>query len=148
MSLKIHRSALVMHSAQDMFALVNDVAAYPEFLPWCSGSTILEDSGQAMIAELVVSKGAVKQAFTTRNDYSQPSKIMMDLVDGPFSRLSGHWGFNALDEHASKVELHLEFDLKKSFSRMAFGPIFNQAANSMVDAFCARAKIIYGHKAG
>jgi ribosome-associated toxin RatA of RatAB toxin-antitoxin module len=143
MSLSIHRSAWVMHSSDQMFSLVNDVTSYPIFLPWCARSRVLEDGNGLMVAQLEVSKGAVKQSFTTRNDYSDPSKIVMNLVDGPFSRLSGEWRFVSLDSEASKVELLLEFDLKKSLSRVAFGAIFNQAANSMVDAFCARAKVVY-----
>ncbi|TNC80532.1 MAG: ubiquinone-binding protein [Oleiphilus sp.] len=144
MSLSIHRSALVMHSSEQMFTLVNDVVSYPEFLPWCASATLLEDDGRSMVARLDVSKGAVRQSFTTRNHYAEPGKIAMRLVEGPFSRLNGEWRFIALDESASKVELLLEFDLKKSISKMAFGPIFNQAANSMVDAFCMRAKSVYG----
>lgn len=143
MSLSIHRSALVAYSSEQMFALVNDVASYPVFLPWCANARILNDDGALMVAQLDVSKGAVRQSFTTRNHYAEPGKIVMSLVEGPFSRLNGEWRFIALDRDASKVELFLEFDLKKSISRMAFGPIFNQAANSMVDAFCARAKQVY-----
>lgn len=143
MSLKIHRSALVLHSSKRMFELVNDVTAYPQFLPWCAGSHILDHGEGFMIARLDVSKGAVRQSFTTRNEYVSDGEISMSLVDGPFSRLSGRWNFKHLDDNASKVELFLEFDLKKSLSRVAFGPIFNQAANSMVDAFCERADVVY-----
>ena len=143
MSLTIHRSALVLHSSVEMFSLVNDVRAYPEFLPWCASAEVIEDDGRQMLAQLAVSKGAVRQSFTTRNDYSDPGKIVMTLVDGPFSRLYGEWRFLSLDDNASKVELQLEFDLKKNLTKMAFGPIFNQAANSMVDAFCARARHVF-----
>ena len=143
MSLKIHRSALVLHSAECMFSLVNDVQRYPEFLPWCASSSILDQGGDFMVARLDVSKGAVRQSFTTRNEFIDQATISMSLVDGPFSRLSGQWRFLHLDKDASKVELHLEFDLKKSLSKVAFGPIFNQAANSMVDAFCGRADALF-----
>lgn len=143
MALNIHRSALVLHPASRMFSLVNDVQHYADFLPWCASSHVLEHGEDFMVARLDVSKGGVRQSFVTRNEFVDESLIQMSLVEGPFSKLSGQWRFMRLDEHASKVELHLEFDLKKSLSKMAFGPIFNQAANSMVDAFCSRADHLF-----
>lgn len=143
MSLKIHRSALVLHSAERMFSLVNDVNLYPQFLPWCASANVLEHTDDYMVARLDVSKGAVRQSFTTRNTFEGNRAIAMELVEGPFSSLSGRWQFIHLDEGASKVELHLEFSLKKSLTKVAFGPIFNQAANNMVDAFCSRADVVF-----
>lgn len=144
MSLHIHRSALVMHSSSRMFELVNDVHEYPLFLPWCSRSSVIDQGAGYMVASLEVSKGAIRQSFATRNEFVGSEKIRMSLVDGPFSMLSGEWRFLPLDDNASKVELLLDFDIKKSFGKMAFAPIFNQAANSMVDAFCTRANKVYG----
>ena len=148
MSLTIDRSALVWHSAERMRALVNDVGSYPLFLPWCANSEVIEQSDSHMVAKLFVSKGGVKQSFTTRNDISDPAKVIMSLVDGPFSHLSGEWRFSVLEDNASKVELCLNFNLQKSIAKMAFGPVFNQAANSMVDAFCKRANEVYGQSKG
>jgi len=144
MTLRINRSALVMHSSQEMYALVNDVPAYPVFLPWCSRAEVLESGSAHMLARVEVSKGGVRQAFTTRNDLSVADRIEMELVEGPFDFLRGVWEFRALREDACKVALTLDFELKKSITKVAFGPVFNQAANSMVDAFCSRAKQVYG----
>ncbi|MDX1451389.1 MAG: type II toxin-antitoxin system RatA family toxin [Oleiphilaceae bacterium] len=143
MSLSIHRSALVMHSAEQMYALVNDIKSYPQFLPWCASAQLLEHGDDYMVASLEVSKGGVRQRFTTRNTLAE-HRIDMTLVDGPFKQLSGFWEFQALREDACKVALTLNFELKQGLAKMAFGPVFNQAANSMVDAFCARAKQVYG----
>lgn len=143
MPLSIHRSALVMHSADQMYALVNDVQSYPQFLPWCATAQISEQGADFVVATLEVAKGGVRQRFTTRNTLGD-QRIDMALVDGPFSRLGGYWEFHPLREDACKVSLTLEFELKQGLAKMAFGPVFNQAANSMVDAFCARAKQIYG----
>lgn len=143
MSLSINRSALVMHSTEKMSALVNDVMSYPQFLPWCSQAQVIEQSSDYMVASIVVQKGAIKQSFTTRNDLSVEGRILMDLVDGPFKYLKGVWDFIHLKEGACKVVLTLEFELKQNIAKMAFGPVFNQAANSMVDAFCERANQVY-----
>lgn len=143
MALSINRSALVLHSTQRMSALVNDVASYPQFLPWCSKANILEQNSEFMIASIEVQKGGIKQSFTTRNDLSNDDRILMDLVDGPFKYLKGVWDFIHLKENACKVVLTLEFELKQNIAKMAFGPVFSQAANSMVDAFCERANQVY-----
>jgi len=143
MSLSINRSALVMHSSERMSALVKDVASYPQFLPWCSSATILDESNEFMLANIEVKKGAVKQSFTTRNDLSVDGRILMNLVEGPFSHLKGVWDFIHLQENACKVELTLDFKLKRNLAKVAFEAVFNQAANSMVDAFCERANQVY-----
>ncbi len=143
MSLNINRSALVMHSSDEMYRLVNDVSSYPTFLPWCSHAEVLERTELFMLARVEVKKGGMKQAFTTRNDLSVPNQIRMDLVDGPFRFLKGCWSFDALQANACKVTLSLDFELQKGIAKMAFGPVFNQAANSMVDAFCSRARSVY-----
>lgn len=143
MSLSINRSALVMHSAERMSELVNDVASYPQFLPWCSNAKVIESETEYMLASIQVQKGAIKQSFTTRNDLSEDGKIIMNLVEGPFSYLKGAWDFIHLKEGACKVELTLDFEIKQSLAKAAFSKVFNQAANSMVDAFCERANQIY-----
>jgi ribosome-associated toxin RatA of RatAB toxin-antitoxin module len=143
MSLSINRSALVMHSAQRMSELVNDIASYPQFLPWCSNAKIIESEAEYMLASIEVQKGAIRQSFTTRNDLTEDGKIIMNLVEGPFSYLKGAWDFIHLKEGACKVELTLDFEIKQSLAKVAFSKVFNQAANSMVDAFCERANQIY-----
>ncbi len=145
MSLKINRSALVMFSAEQMYALVNDVASYPAFLPWCSSAAVLEEDTALMRASLEVSKGGVRQSFTTQNTLKAHELISMRLEDGPFKKLKGDWQFIALREDACKVVLDLEFELKQGVTKLAFGAVFNQAANTMVDAFCERARVIYGN---
>lgn len=133
-----------MHSSQRMLDLVNDVSSYPLFLPWCSSAQILEQGDGFMLASVEVRKGGMKQSFTTRNDLSVNGQIHMNLVDGPFDYLKGVWEFVALQDDACKVMLNLNFELKRNIAKLAFGPVFNQAANSMVDAFCQRANDVYG----
>ncbi len=139
---QIKRSALVNFSAEYMFDLVNDVLAYPEFLPWCSRAWILESQSWEMVARIEVTKGALVQSFTTRNHLKRPHEIHLSLVEGPFKSLAGSWLFSALDESACKVEFALQFDLSKAIAGLALGPVFSQATGTMVDAFCMRAKAL------
>ncbi|MFW5824905.1 MAG: type II toxin-antitoxin system RatA family toxin [Marinobacter sp.] len=140
---QIEKSALVMHSAQRMFSLVDDIARYPDFLPWCAGAQVHERTDVQVIASLDVAKGGIRHRLTTRNELRSPECIDMTLVDGPFRNLEGRWHFRPLAEQACKVTLELDFEFSGSLSRMTFGPIFSQAANTMVEAFCRRANQIY-----
>lgn len=140
----IERSALVLHSARQMFDLVNDVIHYPSFLPWCDGVEIHSQSDDEVIASLNINKGGVKQRFTTRNQLVDGHRIEMQLVDGPFSSLSGAWGFKALNDTACKVSLDLHFEVSGSLTNLAVGKVFQQVASAMVDAFVSRAGEVYG----
>jgi ribosome-associated toxin RatA of RatAB toxin-antitoxin module len=139
----IQRSALVAHSAEAMFELVNDVAAYPQFLPGCSDSKVLEASEDNMKASLLVAKAGIKQWFTTHNMLEQGKRIDMHLVDGPFRSLTGGWTFSALSEEACKIELRLDFEFSSKLAELAFGKVFNSLATNMVQAFTERAKRVY-----
>ncbi|BCL70803.1 Putative oligoketide cyclase/lipid transport protein [Vibrio nigripulchritudo MADA3029] len=140
---QVTRSALVPFSAEQMFNLVNDVASYPNFLPGCSGSRIIENSETAMVASVDVSKAGISKTFTTSNQLETGRKILMQLVDGPFKHLHGGWEFTPLDETACKVELKLEFEFTSKLVEMAFGKVFNELTNNMVNAFTQRAKQVY-----
>lgn len=144
MTTRIQRSALLPYPAQALFDLVNDVASYPQFLPWCSTSQVLEVSENHMLASLTVAKGSLSQRFVTRNVLLPGQRIEMNLQEGPFTRLHGIWEFKALGDKACKIGLDLSFDYAGPLVRATLGPLFNQAANTMVDAFCQRAKQLYG----
>lgn len=144
MTTHIQRSALLPYPAQALYDLVNDVARYPEFLPWCSQAQVLEHSPEQMRARVEVAKGGLSQHFVTRNTLVPGQSIEMNLEEGPFSSLHGLWVFKALGEKACKISLDLAFDYSGPIVRATLGPLFNQAANTLVDAFCQRAKQLYG----
>jgi ribosome-associated toxin RatA of RatAB toxin-antitoxin module len=140
---QIEKSALVMYSTQEMFDLVNDVDAYPAFLPHCSNAKIIQANADNMTASLEISKAGLKKWFTTKNSFDG-NTVHMQLVDGPFKSLHGYWQFTELDEQACKVSLKLEFEFASKLIEMAFGKVFNEVAKSMVAAFTQRAKTVYG----
>ena len=132
------------YSPQQMFALVNAIDDYPQFLNWCSGASILNQSEGQITASVEINKGSLKQTFTTKNTLRAFDLIEMELLDGPFKTLSGQWRFEALGEGAAKVALELQFSFKSKLMDIALSPIFTQIANSQLDAFVARGKQIYG----
>ena len=140
----VQKSALVKYSARQMFDLVDNIEAYPEFLPWCSGSRILSRSPEIVEAELSIAKGGFHKSFATRNKIDEGGKIYMSLLNGPFSSLEGVWDFMPLREDASKISLDLEFEMSGVLAALAFGAVFNQICNTMVSSFTQRAKQVYG----
>jgi len=132
---KIQRSALVEHSAARMFALVNDVAAYPRRFDWCDSAQVLEADDSRVVARLDLGLGALRTWFTTENTLVPPHHIDMHLREGPFKRLSGRWQFHALDESACKVTLTLEFEPQSRLLTPALTLGFQGLADRMVDDF-------------
>lgn len=140
---QIGRSALVPYSAEQMYRLVNDVDSYPQFLPGCTGSRVLDASDDQMTASVDVSKAGISKTFITRNMLTDNQSIHMQLIDGPFRKLTGGWRFTTLSEDACKVELNLDFEFTNMLVELAFGRIFKELASSMVQAFTQRAKEVY-----
>ena len=141
---RVQKSVLVTHTPERMSALVEDVAAYPRFLPWCGGAAIREQNGAVTIASVTIDFHGVRQTFTTRNTRAGPDRIDIALVDGPFRRLEGHWNFQALGPDGCKVELVLEYEFASPLLERLIGPVFARIANSLVDAFVTRADSLDG----
>lgn len=140
----ISKSALVPYSAAQMYALVNDIGAYADFLPWCGASEVLSRSEDEVRASIEIAHGSLHKSFTTRNRLQKDKMIEMRLEKGPFRHLEGFWRFDELDENACKVRLDLDFEFSNRLVGMAMGPVFNGIANSLVEAFVKRAEQVYG----
>lgn len=142
----IEKSALVWHPAERMFALVNDVPRYPEFLPWCAGTEVHEQSTTEILASIDVAKSGLRYRLTTRNQLVESQSVSMVLEEGPFRELYGGWAFTPLSDDACKIIFRLQFEVAGSLSRITFGKVFSQVAGTMVDAFCQRADALYGQR--
>jgi ribosome-associated toxin RatA of RatAB toxin-antitoxin module len=143
----VERSAIVVFTPAQMFALVDDVPRYPEFLPWCQSARSEQTSPTERIASIEIAKGNIKLAFTTRNTVQPDSYVLMELVEGPFKRLTGHWGFNPMGERGSQVVFRVEFEFKSRLMAVAFNPVFESVCDKIVDAFVRRARNTYGMSA-
>lgn len=143
----ISRNALVPYTVEEMYELVEDIESYPEFLPWCRSTEVLERNECEVSASIEIAKGALHKSFTTRNRHQKNKIIEMRLVKGPFKHLEGFWRFDTLkNAQASKISLDLDFEFENKLIAMAVGSIFNQIANTMVDAFTKRAVEVYGER--
>jgi len=141
---KIERSALVRHSAIDMFHLVNDVASYPIFLKWCKSSKVLSETAEEMTAELEVAWKVLHKIFSTKNQLKEGESIKLELLDGPFESMYGEWHFKHLRDDACKITMEIDFEFKSSVSNFVFSAIFGQICGSLMDSFIKRADEVYG----
>ena len=136
---RIARSAIVEHSAAEMYALVDGIEAYPEFLPWCAQAVVHERKPGAARATLTVGLHGLRHSFTTQNENRPGEAIVMRLVQGPFRRFHGEWRFVPLGEHACRIEFRLEYEFSSRTLGRLLAPLFDGIADSMVEAFVRRA---------
>lgn len=139
----INRHSNVPFSSAQMFSLVNDVAAYSEFLPWCETSKIISSDSDTIHASITVASHGIKKTFSTCNRLQQDKMIEISLLDGPFKHLHGFWRFDDLDGKGSRIAIDMEFEFAGKLLDFMIGPIFHQAIHSLIDAFCKRARNIY-----
>jgi ribosome-associated toxin RatA of RatAB toxin-antitoxin module len=142
----VEKSVLLPYSAEQMFALVDNVADYPLFLPWCGGSTVEQVSEDTIQATVHIHYHQIKQSFTTRNVRVAAQDISMTLQDGPFRHLDGNWHFTALSPTACKIDFRLHYEFSSKLLEKMVGPVFHYVANSFVDAFTHRAEKVYANK--
>lgn len=140
---RIERFAYAGYSCEQMFSLVNDIDEYQEFLPGCLSSSLISKTPGEIVASLEVGRGPMHQCFTTKNYLEEPNKVEITLVKGPFKELYGVWNFTELSPKQCEISLSIDFELSSAL-KLAFGVMFGQFTNHMVDAFNKRAKIVYG----
>lgn len=139
----VRKSVLVPYSAQQMFALVERIEDYPQFLPWCGGTAIVERSAELTVARIDIDFHGVRAHFTTANRAEPSQRVTIELREGPFRELHGNWQFHALDAASSKVELELHYTFATPLLAQLVGPVFNHIGGTLVDAFVRRAAAVY-----
>jgi ribosome-associated toxin RatA of RatAB toxin-antitoxin module len=141
---EVNKSVLVAHSAPRMFALVDAVEKYPEFLPWCGGTELLFRDAQVIRATIHINYRGIRQSFSTENAKSEPQWMRIKLIEGPFKTLEGSWRFTDLGGSGCKIDFNLRYEFSSRLLEKLVGPVFSHIANSLVDAFVKRAQSIYG----
>jgi len=150
----IKKSVLIWYHPHEIYELVIDVAAYPQFLPWCESVDIIDRNEHGLTARLHLAYSGVRQAFTTRNEQVPDESVHIALVDGPFSTLDGFWRFVPLqgpgsgEGGAAPAACKVEFEMRYAFSNVvleaAISPVFDRIANTFVDSFVRRAEQVHG----
>jgi ribosome-associated toxin RatA of RatAB toxin-antitoxin module len=146
----VKKSVLLGYSPHEMYALVTDVRAYPQFLPWCERAEVLEQQEGGVTARLHMSYLGLRQAFTTHNQHTPDAAVRLNLVDGPFSQLDGTWQFAPVpaaggpNAQACRVDFELRYAFANAALEMLVSPVFDRIANTLVDSFVQRAEQVHG----
>ena len=139
---RIARSAIVECSADAFYALVENIEAYPSFLPWCAAAQVRERAPDRTVATLTLSAKGLRRSFTTENANRPGRAIEMRLLEGPFRRFAAHWRFTPLQAQACKAEFALEYEFSGRIAASLLGPVFSRMADSTVQAFARRASAL------
>ena len=137
---EVKHSALVGKPPAVLFALINDIESYPQFLPWCTHSKVVSRTEREIVATVGVKQGPLHGEFTTRNVLEPDRRILMHLVSGPFKMLEGEWLLTPIGDEGCRAELSMKFAFKSSLTALLFEQKFAETAASLVDAFVARAR--------
>jgi ribosome-associated toxin RatA of RatAB toxin-antitoxin module len=140
------RTALVAYSASELLAMVEDVEAYPQYLPWCVDARVLQRDDEFVTAHIAFSRAGIRQGVTTRNRRVSTQRLEMELVEGPFAELRGAWDFRALAPQASKVTFTIDYEIDSSLAHLAATALVNESALIAIDAFQKRAAQLYGKR--
>lgn len=127
-----------------LFDLIADVGAYPEFLPWCKSSRILERSEQRMLADLTIGYKIFQEKFTSEVFLDRPREISVRYVSGPMTHLTNRWGFQSKGKKSTALSFDVDFDFRSPLLSSVMGVFFDRAFLKMVEAFERRAADIYG----
>jgi ribosome-associated toxin RatA of RatAB toxin-antitoxin module len=136
----VHRCALVDQAAEHLFDLIEAAEHYPDFLPWCAGALIVSRDDTLVSADIHMRFAGVAFSLRTRNPKRRPEYMAIHLERGPFRHFEGEWRLRVLDPRACKVDFRLDYDFDSPLMTRMAGPMFSHVANTMVDAFVARAR--------
>jgi ribosome-associated toxin RatA of RatAB toxin-antitoxin module len=137
---EVKRSALVNKPPAELFALINDIESYPQFLPWCTHARVLSRTPTEIVATIGVRQGALHGEFTTRNTLETNRSVQLQLVSGPFRTLEGEWRLAPIEPDGCRVELSMRFAFAHRLTALLFEPKFAATIGSLLDAFVARAR--------
>jgi ribosome-associated toxin RatA of RatAB toxin-antitoxin module len=138
----IDQSALLPYSAGQLFDLVNDIEAYPEFMDGCIDAEIISENSRQVTARLVLGKAGLRYTFTTCNTLNAPERMTMALVEGPFKKFSATWDFKELNQTACKISLKMEFEFSSGLINAAMKSLFDATSRNLVNAVCQRAEAV------
>jgi ribosome-associated toxin RatA of RatAB toxin-antitoxin module len=129
-----------------MFALVQDIEGYPQFVPWVSAAQVISRTESEVIGQLEMERSGLREKFTTRNVLMPPNRMDLKLVDGPFKVLEGIWSFDAIGDKGTRIGLSIRFEFANPMLSFMLSKTFEKSCAQLVDAFVARARTVYGLK--
>jgi ribosome-associated toxin RatA of RatAB toxin-antitoxin module len=143
----VNKIVLAQFSAERMFDLIEGAEHYPSFLPWCAEAKIVERDNTLVVADVTVDYHGVRFQFRTRNPKRPPEWMALRMEHGPFRHFEGEWNLRPLGTEGCRIAFELRYDFKSTLMSKLAGPVFDRIANTLVDAFVARADAVYRNAA-
>lgn len=140
----ISKTAVVHYTAEQMYNLVNDIEAYPQFLPWCTDASVQNRTETGLTASVSLATGKIRHTFTTENTMRPGRQIDVRLISGPFSYLNGSWKFEPAGNALCRIDLQMNFEFKNKLLKLTLSPVFNKFMSTLVSSFIERAEKIHG----
>lgn len=141
-------SRVLPYRPDQLLALVGDVEAYPQFVPWITALRTWNhrqegDEVSTVDAEAKVGFSFLRERFSTRvrRDAVQ-REITVDLLHGPFRRLKNTWKFHDHPD-GTLVEFYIDFEFKVGLLDRLLHANFDHAVNRLITCFEARARSLY-----
>jgi ribosome-associated toxin RatA of RatAB toxin-antitoxin module/CRP-like cAMP-binding protein len=138
----VRRSLLMPYPAELMFDLIEQAEHYPQFIPWCTDAVILERSDELVAARLSMRVAGLTLTLQTRNPKRRPEWLALRMERGPLRRFEGEWRLTPLNAGACRIEFTLTYEFADRLTERVAGPVFARMADTMVDAYVARAERI------
>ncbi len=131
------------YTPEQMFDLVADVPAYPQFLPWVSAIRVRANSESEMLADMIVGFKSLRETFTSRVVKERPGHVHVDYIEGPLKYLSNDWRFRDDGAGGVFIDFEVDFAFKNRVFEMIAGQMFQRALRKMIGAFEERAATLY-----
>ena len=142
--MELRKTVLVTHSAEQMFDLIEAAEHYPDFLPWCARATIVHRDQDVVVADIEVAVHGVRFGFRTNNPKRRPEWMAVELERGPFRHFRGEWNLRPLAAQGCRIDFDMRYEFDHTVLGKVAGPVFDRIANTLVDAYVARADRIHG----
>ena len=136
----VRRSVILEQTCERMFALVDEVERYPEFLPWCAGSRLIERTDEVTRGRIDIAYAGLQSSIETMNRKEAPHRMTLELVEGPFTAFGGEWRFVPLGDSGCRVALAVDYAFESTVLERVLGPVFGHVIGTLVERFVERAE--------
>jgi coenzyme Q-binding protein COQ10 len=132
------------YAPAQVYDLVADVGRYPEFLPWCKAARITRRENGVFFADLIVAFKMFREQFSSKVTLHPKHAIDVEYIEGPFRYLNNHWHFIPQPDGSCVIDFYVDFEFRSRLLQKMIGLLFHEAVSRMVNAFEARARVLYG----
>lgn len=134
---------LLPYSQKQLYEVVANVETYPEFLPWCLKTRILQREENGFTAETLIGFNIFRERFTSHVKTSPYERIDVTYLQGPFKHLENHWIFIPESADSCWVDFMINFEFRSHILERVVGLMFHEAVSRLIHAFENRLKQQY-----